>query len=328
MKITLPIFTVCLILALGLLSQDRYRASAGSEAASIDPAEVAKDVLLEGAPDGNTLVVEALEAMRAHHAVSAQIQFRGELYGFQFQGNGSYQQQGRDRNRRFRMELRIPVGDQVTSHLQVRDSEYLWIYDEFPSEQTLKRIDIRRLARVFQPEEISLSQLFPSVVSTVGGLPELLAVLAENFDFQVINRQTVKGVPLWGLRGEWRPEMLSKMLDEPVVEVTDDVLSRLQQHVPQRLELYLGADDYFPYILEYQRFSSAELGSYRTAGDDAGDYRPLMSIQLYGVELGVLMGPERFEYSPGSLRFQDITDNYIEKLQARKSLSHSPSEVP
>jgi hypothetical protein len=145
----------------------------------------------------------------------------------------------------------------------------------------------------------------------LGGLPRLLRGLDAAFDFTAAEAGTWgrQKRAVWRLEGTWKRDRLAWML--PAQKAAMEAgkapdLSKLPEHLPDRVVLYLGQDDMFPYRVEYHRRKADE--------DEDTPARPLVVMELYDVALNVPISRSHFTYSPGNAEFTDQTEAYIKAL--------------
>ena len=67
------------------------------------------------APDVALLLSSAVTAIESQASISARLRQKIHLLGHELVGSGSYEQIGRQEQRRFRLELKVPVGDGMSS---------------------------------------------------------------------------------------------------------------------------------------------------------------------------------------------------------------------
>ena len=134
-----------------------------------------------------------------------------DLLGYQLIGSGSYQQQWQGRELHSRLELRLQVAGEVSSLLEVSDGRWLWIDRQLPSGQAIGRIDLHRV-RNDSSIPRDLPPAVPGFGLSVGGLPQLVAGLAANFNFVLAQEDEISGVPLYVIRGTWKESALRSAL--------------------------------------------------------------------------------------------------------------------
>jgi len=214
-----------------------------------------------------------------------------------------------------RLELRIQVGDQQSSLLQVLSpptpaGHYLWTYRRLPDEERLSRVDLVRAAEALEKAQHAPGLGTEGILSGLGGLPRLLRGLEATFDFNSAEPGTFGRLPVWRLQGRWKPDRLAKILPDQkaVIEAGEPPdLTRLPEHLPDRVVLMLGQDDLFPYRVEYRRGIPEKAGG-------QNDGRPLVTMELFDVKLDVPIDRARFVYNPGNTGFSDETESFISSL--------------
>src|SRR5262245_54086746 len=94
------------------------------------------------ATDGADLLIQRVaDTCNQLDSVQARIHFQADLFGQHTIGSGIYLQRGRGDARKFRLDLRIPlgqVGDTSKEQVLVRvcDGQYLWEHRELPDMDT------------------------------------------------------------------------------------------------------------------------------------------------------------------------------------------------
>ncbi len=215
-----------------------------------------------------------------------------------------------------RLELRIKVGDQVSSLLQVLApptpaGHYLWTHRKLPGEVKLSRIDVVRVAKALQKAEHGPGSATEGVLLGLGGLPKLVRGFRAAFDFDSAERGHFDGRGVWRIRGQWKPDRLAKMLpnQKAAIEAGEPPdLSKLREHLPDHVVLMLGREDLFPYRIEYRR------GIGETAGG-RNESRALVTMELFDVKFNVPIDRRRFLYDPGNAEFSDETSSFINSLR-------------
>ncbi len=78
-----------------------------------------------GQPEGADLLVDRATAALAKDAsIAARIRYQVEMFGHHLVGKGSYLQQGLGLERKMRLELETPIGDQSLVLEQICDGQY------------------------------------------------------------------------------------------------------------------------------------------------------------------------------------------------------------
>ena len=305
MKGSLPILT--LLVTLGLISVAMAQGSP-RESASSEPLAAEK-------------LERAIAAIESYQSVTAKLRQRIDLFDQQLVGSGTYLQ-GPAADHTFRLELRIQVGDRVSSLQHVSDGKTLWTYRQFFDEGKLTKVDLRRVIAALSKQ----AGVTPGVGGTqwlgLGGLPKLLRSLDEHFEFEELTEHRLGELPVWRLRGGWKTKHLAVLLPDQktALEAGQPAnLKKLRAELPDEVVLYLGRDDLFPYRIDYCRRSdglaSATLG-------EASSKRTLLTLEIFEVGLNVPLDASRFVYQPGATPVPDATGDYLLSL----GLQRKPAE--
>ena len=265
---------------------------------------------------GGLSIDDVVVAMNGHLSVEAKLRQKVQLFGEPLVGSGKYAQQGRGTEMLVRLELQMQVAGQVGSLLEVGDGRYLWRDQQMPSGRRVSRIDLRQVfAHLAQQQAENPGNRLAVPLGqhlALGGLPRLLAVLADNFEFVAPAESHIGGVPVYVLRGVWRPDRLAVVLAGGSTEAEGEKpvdLDDVPEHVPHEVVLLVGRDDLFPYRIEY-------LGKALRATSDRGDGRRrqvLLRMELYEVRLGTPIDTREFIYKPQTAVEHD-TDAFISRL--------------
>ena len=157
MKYKLPIltagFSCCLLAVYGLLApRDLHLLSLETPADSQQG--VSKGAALgkgQGGsaasqpPHGQWLVGRAVRELVKQESLQAEIRQQVDLYGHHLVGVGRYRQFFVAGEQRLRLELKLQLGEQVSTLTQVTDGRHFWTRLDMPEETTLSRIDLRRV---------------------------------------------------------------------------------------------------------------------------------------------------------------------------------------
>ena len=90
-------------------------------------------------------------------------------------------------------------------------------------------------------------------------------------------------------------------------------LDKLPPHFPERVVLFLGKDDLFPYRVEYHRRVSTGLPGLASTED-----RVVVGVDFYKVGLNVPIAPERFSFTPGKQEYTDQTKPLLDGLGVKQ----------
>ena len=265
---------------------------------------------------GQSLLENAIHTLEGHRSISAKIRHSVDLFGNKPVGSGIYLEERSNRGLLFRLELRIQLGNELSSLLDVCDGRYLWMYRKLWERETLSRIHVGRVEQALEESggihEIGKVDRWPGL----GGLPKLLRGLYRKYDFASVQETSLEGregpLPVWRLEGEWKEAELAKLLPEQGEAVKGGKpadVSKLRPHLPDHVVLFLGKTDAFPYRIEYRRR--------RPNGRDGGEAsrdKALVTMELSEVDLNAAIHSTRFLYNPGDLEYSDETAEFLKKL--------------
>jgi hypothetical protein len=249
------------------------------------------------------IVAQAAAAIQSRTAVSANLRYRAELRGATMLGAGAYWQQGRGPKRVSRLELRMQIGDLPSTLTQVNDKTHLWVHRTLGDKPSLTRVDLRRVAREAGDKQASAAGAALGV-PMAGGLPQILIGLVDQCEFTGLEQTAVQSIPMWVVEGTWNRARLVQFLPQQqaaIAEGKDADLTKLAQHIPDRVSLVIGQDDLFPYRIEYTR----------------GEQRQVMLLlEFFNVRIGEPINPQQFEYRPpADLEISDVTDDFLKRGQ-------------
>ena len=149
----------------------------------------------------------------------------------------------------------------------------------------------------------------------LGGLSELIRDLRDWFQFTTVEETRLPDkTPVMRLEGVWKPDRLTTLFrnSQPPSKSDGPVASRLPEHLPDRVVLFLGRDDLFPFRVEYRRSTPQSL--MRGAEDDSAT----VTMDLYMAAFNIPLEPSRFTFTPGNLEHSDQTDRFLERLGVGK----------
>lgn len=257
-------------------------------------------------PDPTTLLDQAADFLTRRRSISCKLRHQAELFDRSFVGSGTYAQ-GAAPSRWMRYELRMQVGEREVHQLQVNDGRYLWQQRQYKDTPSLQRVDVDKVlaaaAAAGQGGAVGVNHDAATVLG-LGGLGRLLEVLRKDFDFNVVFQSKLKADPtdidVYGIEGRWRPEVLKN--------INIDAPSKLRSHIPDRVVIYLGCGDFFPYRFEFHRDSPAPNSA------TSPQSRPLLALDLFEVQFDAPLDEAMFRFNAGSQPFNDVT---VETATAR-----------
>ena len=261
----------------------------------------------------------AIWALQARRAVSAKIRHKIDLFDKQLIGSGNYLEQRQEPISLLKLELKIQLDSRTSSLVQVCDGRYLWTYRRLLGDGSLARLDAVRATEALQEAE-KAGRGEVEMLPGLGGLPQLLRGLHASFDFISAEKSTLNSksgqVAVWRLQGRWKARQLARLLprQKQAIEEGKAVdLTKLPQHLPDHVVLFLGDEDGFPYRIEYRR---GLRGESNRPNEPMG--RALVTMEWLDVVLDQPVDPRRFEYNPAGLQFEDKTEEFLKQLDAGK----------
>jgi hypothetical protein len=282
-----------------------------------------------GPANGAELFIQRVAAAADQlQSVQARIRYHTNLFGQQTVGAGIYLQQGLGSERKFRLELKTAIGQQLLTLEQVCDGKYLWQYhDSFkpnsgktnhdaPERPIITRVDLVKVRQTLEDADHSGNMNVISQLA-VGGLPKLLNGLEHSFRYSRVEAGRLDTMPVWIAAGSWLPEAISpvsKQLADQAAHEQPLNLKLLPPQLPEQVWLYLGQDDLFPYRMEYRRRAGTQG---RGGGAGQEEMLPIVTVEFYEVRLNSPINPREFDYQPGNADILDTTANFLKELQGK-----------
>jgi len=257
-------------------------------------------------PRGDKLLADAQARLAEHASIAANVRQQIAILDQRLVGTGLYRQKGRGEDLLLRLELKIQAAGEVTSLLQVVDGRSLWTERQLTERRSVSRVDLRTVraekavsepGHTFSPDWV------------IGGLGQLLAGLQRNFELSSVEVSELAGLPVYKVRGHWRPERLQYVLSylEGYEDITVEQVRTLQElprQIPREVELQLGVDDLFPYVVEYRRSKTGPSG---TASE------LMLRMELFEVAIGTEIEDRVFTYKTDD-QSEDDTRYYIKQF--------------
>lgn len=271
-------------------------------------------------PDPQQLLTGSCRMLARQKSIVAKVRHRATIYDRELIGSGEYAQ-GPELARLLRYELRMQVDNRVVNLLQVADGRHLWISSLLKDEPEIQRIDIDRVLAATDAEAAAAPSADPYRQLGLGGLSQLMASIAKDFQFNKVFHSQLDGLPIYGIEGEWKAEALTTLVPKSKGK---EVAGRtptdaMRPHVPDRVVVYLGADDLFPYRFEFRRSvppqkAAGQNVDVAVAGERAS--KPLLVLEFFQVHFDVPIEERLFQFSPGIYRVADITDKFLTSRKA------------
>ncbi len=276
---------------------------------------------------GPQLIRDAAIRVLNCRSISAQLRHRMDLYGRDLVGSGMYHQARLDRDLLFRTELQVPIAGGLMSLMQVCDGRYVWTRTTRPSGDGTtaatpletcvdagsveKLLDPKHAADFPQGNGIQSNGIQSNGMEAMAplGLGGLLFQLSNRFRFGEPTASEVAGVKVWLLHGIWdersavAPDAVSSAAaasqtprDKPAAAAP------MPPSMPHSVTLAVGADDLFPYIIEYRqkvKFESEKDGSSGIVL--RSNERIIMAIEFFEVEFNAPYNPQVYVFRPTSV---------------------------
>jgi hypothetical protein len=288
--------------------EQRVRAGNGSAVARV-PAVGNNAIPAAAAPDrgkAQSLIDYAVLAVEGKQYISAQVSEEGELLGHPLAGVGRYYEVRQGPIPLIHLELTIEIDSVSTSMVQVCDNrEIFWTYRKLPNGESLSKLDAGRAITALDQ---AAGRLPPGAMLTkpgLGGLGRLMRGLNDQFDFATATAEELDGAPVWKVAGAWRPSVLARLLPEQkdaAAKGRPYNLAKLPARLPDGVVVYLRQTDYFPLRIDYLR------------GAAASSPLCLLSLKFTDVSFRGPIDSGQFLFTPGSLEFNDRTDDFVRAL--------------
>lgn len=258
------------------------------------------------AANGQELVAESAEAVFGQSSISAGLRYRIDIFEQQLLGSGNYWQLGYADHKKSRLELKIQIGEHLSSVRQTCDGRFLWVHRDLPGGTVLIRYDLRRIREALAQSQTTPATSVDANWMALGGLSKLLDGLSGNFEFGVAEANQLQEVPVWVIEGRWRPERLASLVPEwreAILAGEQVPVAQLPAQLPERVRVVLGRDDRFPYRIEYLR------------RDENDQWKEILTMEFFEVRLGgIPPRRELFVYEPGDQEYFDHTMRMLIKL--------------
>lgn len=260
-------------------------------------------------------------------ALSADLRCRVSAFDQQLVGSGHYVQVASPSGPLVRLELRIGLGDQVVSWLEVRGPQSYWLRRHVPpSPPVLGRVDLRQLRRQVSDGQTD-TPTPPGFEGWVlsGGVPRLVGALDEYFDFdpprpdelrfQPAPGEEVARLPVLIVHGRWKARYQEQLTGG---QGKKKDLRRWPQ-LPDEVELVLGRDD-TPFPLFPYRITFWQRGPTGQPAEAVAPRRELFSLEFFHVSRNVPADPGLFDYAPGDQEVENLTPGYVQRLRGRSTM--------
>ena len=264
---------------------------------------------------GDVVLASAVSALGHYNSVSASVRQRIRLFGHDLFGSGQYLQHGSGPKRRFRMEMTIQGKRQKTTATRICDGRLLWLLDDQAGQPSLRVVDLRRVEDALTQADQARAVEWRRFDLGFGGLPRLLAACEENFQFGAAAPSQLNDVPVWILRGHWKPARLNALLATGNDQGNHSIPKLLPPQLPNEVVLYLGRDDLFPYCVEFRSVSERR--------DRQGiESHVLAGMDFFEVRVDAPVDESQFT-GPANMPQTDDTESFLTRL----GIPRTPSEI-
>lgn len=245
--------------------------------------------------------------LRLYSSIGARVRHRTHAFGHDLVGVGEFLQGPAD-SRLLRFEMKSAISSGPSALLQIADGQFLWIQRQLPNSNVIHRVD---LAPVEAFETERAAPLAPAAAISIarGGLPRLLQNLERSFTFKPGTQARLGSLPGYVTVGTWTPAMQKRMApDQTKALDAGQPLNwkPIPAHIPDRVSVFFGRDDDFPYQIKYERLMEED-------GKEA--VTPVSTMEFYEVRLNGKLDPSKFVFKPAADTWSDQTALYLESLR-------------
>jgi hypothetical protein len=270
------------------------------------------------AASGDVVLASAISALARHDTITASLRQRICLFDQQLFGAGQYMQSGTGLKRRFRMEMTVQGKRQKIAITRICDGRMLWLLDGAEGEPTLRLVDLRRVE-----DALTMAGQGGAAVDWrafdlgFGGLPRLLVMCDENFQFHAATKSNFDNAPAWLLRGYWQTERLQKMLNSQGGKPsgTPALPASLPSHLPNEVVLYLRQADLFPLGVEFRSVTQA-------SGNQGMQSQILAAMDFFDARFDQPVDEKQFT-GPEDMAQTDDTEGFLTRL----GIARTPGEL-
>ncbi len=253
------------------------------------------------------VLLDASAAQMLHRrSISVQLRQQVELLGHRMVGSGTYIEQQAPAARMSRLELRIQLGEQTTSLVQVCDGQSLWTHRRLFDDGKLERVDLHRVHAALRQAGRSEEEVALVNYQRLCGLGKLLGGFRQSFQFDAPQPGIwgTEELPVWRLVGRWSPQRLAELLPGHAAALAENQEidpADLPAQMPDQVVLLLGQADLFPYRIEYRRTQGSR-----------GRFQ--VTMDLYDPVFDAPIAPRRFAYARGNTAEIDATPGVLRSL--------------
>jgi hypothetical protein len=269
--------------------------------------------------DGNQLVALAARDVFRQQGIEAKVKQRVFAFGQEVVGAGEYYQFGSGQPKLLRLDMKMQVGPQAATLLQICGRQNYWIRRQVPpADARLEHVNLTRLASALSRPDEDGNHLPSDHWILLGGLSRLVESLHRNFDFASPRHARLGGMPVLVVQGRLKPERFRSM--QAAGDAKKEVPS---EQTPTAVTLTLGRADqlppHFPYRIEFLRqLTTPELQAANKValeGNQPVTKTHLSILEFDEVRASIDLDPRLFEFEPGDEESEDKTQTWLRKLQ-------------
>ena len=282
-----------------------------------DPAKTEPE---EPPTEAEKFLDEAVKKVRALESVSADITQTAEVLNQKFELKGQYL---RAPNNKVRLQLTLGGLQNTTgSMLQVSDGETLWDVQAIIDSQSYRKRRIGEiLAKVNDPRmDVTLRE---QILAQLGfaGPDALLMGLRKAIRFESMTEDTLNGVPVVIVQGEWKDRSSLVAPGQPPLPTN----APLPAYVPSIVRAWIGKENGWPYQIRLVGRAPSEINlNQAQLGPDGRPVRraatgprvtpSAMTLVYDNVKLNPTLKPEQFAYTAPPAMASQVADDTEEFL--------------
>ena len=248
----------------------------------------------------------AMHSVAQYSSVQARLVETVQLPDRSIKAEGRYLQGNMGaRDYRMRLELRLKVGSQTGSLLEVCDGQILWTRHEVGNQPIITRRNVQEILKAAErsapiPHTILISNM------GLGGLSALLGSMHLSMNFQGIKPDELRDRPVFVVQGGWQDQYVA--LWRGVRQNQDKAFpDGLPSFVPDLVWLSVDQENGFPHRIQYRK---------RIPGRKESVTQPILTLDYLDVVLNEPLNAQEFEFKePDRPTPIDRTEEFIKQFQ-------------
>lgn len=207
-----------------------------------------------------------------------------------------------------RLDQKIELDDGNALEInQICDGKFFYRIEQLGELRKIEFLDLSE----FDPENGGKIPDNPTQWLSRAGTISLLRNLGTAFDFSTPAQETMSGLNVLHLRGQWKPAAIDRILHSKKKHIDPKTgavnWNRLPNQIPHGVDVYLGNDDFlplFPYrIVFFQYESKTNLK------------RAIVTMELYDVEKVPALSPDLFRVRGDDSQQVDLSSAYHQRIK-------------